>query len=938
MSIFNHNNDDNDKMKKKHNGHIHFNLEVDDDDDNDNVVSDDQIDNENNRRHSQDNQKSGWVKKFRFSSLKKNKNKKTIPSEEQNGIIENKTKKNKSNDEIAIKKQKLKLVKYLSTEEPIMKNKIQIDDNERELLATLNPANNIDVNKYFRIPESKINDKLWRIPYGFRNDDDDDDGDYDATELPKINRFGEGVNDGCMIGLNLPKIQSKQRFKTWQQLIECSDEALYQFSHPTTTSGSGRRIYNRQKNRRRGSILQPRPVFLMPNPEMDCLLANNQDKNNKLREWSSELTLDVRHGDCCGEELLDSNFRQNILDNVSIDDLSNMLYPELKLSFNVNGMMTDSEMRYIQAVSNRRRQSLVPPTFSGGDPTAMTFRRQSYGGGQLWSTEVERQQQHECYQDKVALINPEFRHRRQSNRMNSLATQLSIFSDLTITTTTDMDDENSENSTNDNFIEFDPESEEQIILFANELTIIVRKYFNSIKSSEIIHFFLNVTNAMNRIVRLIATYILQHEQLEQRVRSILFFIRVIGHLQILNNWHSVNLITKSLQCPPVVRLKDTWRKITFVHPEDYCNFIEISEDLEAGNQWLAYETAGRFLPIFDDTIAMIKERCGLMIVQIQQYRFHQSWKNHARVDDHDLINWINQEVGDILKDCGGAQQHLDYRDDDKQERPQRKESIDRKKPLAFWHRIFNRRGHGKADGPMGDDDDNRQQDNDEDVLDVDDDVHQTRLLKGSKNELTNVVRRRRTSKSNRKISVGQLANNNGHSQSSTSSIPSCKQFWTWTDFYKLRQSDREMIKQQIVRTMVNIQKKAFYVFEDRDERIRNFLLNSNCDSMDACMRRSQMIENKEQQQQRVVDKTTASHSIDDDQDRSIIENNGNNHQSRLSASITIKINGQNNKNDGLNNENNNNSNEEQHQQQQMNMNDQQQTKNSKKPKRRVMFS
>mgnify|MGYP006970968000 CR=1 FL=1 len=130
---------------------------------------------------------------------------------------------------------------------------------------------------------------------------------------------------------------------------------------------------------------------------------------------------------------------------------------------------------------------------------------------------------------------------------------------------------------------------------------------------------------------------------------------------------------------------------------------------------------------------------------------------------------------------------------------------------------------------MGDDDDNRQQDNDEDVLDVDDDVHQTRLLKGSKNELTNVVRRRRTSKSNRKISVGQLANNNGHSQSSTSSIPSCKQFWTWTDFYKLRQSDREMIKQQIVRTMVNIQKKAFYVFEDRDERIRNFLLNSNCD-------------------------------------------------------------------------------------------------------------
>ena len=138
----------------------------------------------------------------------------------------------------------------------------------------------------------------------------------------------------------------------------------------------------------------------------------------------------------------------------------------------------------------------------------------------------------------------------------------------------------------------------------------------------------------------------------------------------------------------------------------------------------------------------------------------------------------------------------------------------------------------------GDGNDNRQLYDDEDIQDIDDDdddynVHQRRLLKGSKNELTNIVRRRRTSKTNRKISVEQINlnqknQNNNLQWSSSLSMPSCKRFWTLAEFYKLRQSDREMIKQQIVRTMVSVQKKTFYVFEERDERIRNFLLNAHC--------------------------------------------------------------------------------------------------------------
>ena len=499
--------------RKKRNVRIQFDLANDDDNDNDNGEQQQIINDDNRRRrrsnddnvHHDDHQKSGWAK-FRFSLKKKQVNKnhskqpKQQPNQSKEIIAKNKF------DEKSIRKQKLKLIKYLSTEEPIMKNNY-IDDYERRLLtaqqqqqqsSSNNEVNNIDVNKYFRIPESKINDKLWRIPYHFATDDDDDDDDdgNGHKELPRINRFGEGINDGCMIGLNLPKIQSKQnRFKTWDKLIECSDEILYRFVNPIT-NGSG----SQRRNRRRGSILQPRHVFLMPNPEMGSLIASNLNKNQLFREWSSELMLDVRH-DCGGEELLESDYRQNILNNISMDDLSNMIYPELKLSFNVNGMISDSEMRYIQAVSNRRRQSLVPPTFGGGGSDPLQFRRQSFGGGQLWSFDVERQQQRECYQDKIALINPEHRKQQQFNRMNSMATQSSIVSTITTTASdTDDDDNNSsvnnDDDDNDESMEFDPESDQQIILFANELSIMIRKYFNSIKSSEIIHFILNITNAM----------------------------------------------------------------------------------------------------------------------------------------------------------------------------------------------------------------------------------------------------------------------------------------------------------------------------------------------------------------------------------------------------------------------------------------------------------
>lgn len=63
-----------------------------------------------------------------------------------------------------------------------------------------------------------------------------------------------------------------------------------------------------------------------------------------------------------------------------------------------------------------------------------------------------------------------------------------------------------------------------------------------------------------------------------------------------------------------------------------------------------------------------------------------------------------------------------------------------------------------------------------------------------------------------------------------SKVPSCKKFWSIAEFNKLANKDKEQVKQEIVRTLVAFQKKTFCVFEERDEEIKDFLLNSQCDS------------------------------------------------------------------------------------------------------------
>lgn len=292
--------------------------------------------------------------------------------------------------EINEKKQKAKLVRYLSSEKPIVKKKVEIDNEERLLLDSLGNTV-IDLDQYLKFPEPKAKDKLWRIPYYFRNDTDLDLDDGDV--LKSINRFGQGINDGCFVSLSLPTKRGKVD-KNWEDIIEKADEVLDQFEQAK---------WSRMTRQRRGSTLQPRHVFLNPNPEL-----GNSEKllmighSLSFRDWTSELFLNTHES----EALLEPGYKQNICLNTSMDDLNNMLFPDLKSNVSGLNALTSSEIQYIQTVRSRRRQSLVPPNFEG--QSDMKFRRQSFAGGELWSAKVEKDSKRDIYHQRVKMINPEF--------------------------------------------------------------------------------------------------------------------------------------------------------------------------------------------------------------------------------------------------------------------------------------------------------------------------------------------------------------------------------------------------------------------------------------------------------------------------------------------------------------------------------------------------
>lgn len=379
------------------------------------------------------------------------------------------------------------MVEYLHTEKQIVKKDplTSIDEEERLLLDSLSSDQSIDFDKYFRVSNApKAKDKLWKIPYTFSNEPTPE------GQAPQaMSRFGEGVAEGMQMNFKVPSkvpttgisgIPAKKKPKEWNDLLEEADDALNLYTQ-------GPSVRARQ---RRGSVLQPRHVFLSPNPELDC-----SDKfilsglALPLRDWTSELVLDS-WSQCPKDSLLNETYKFNVCkDNSLPDHLDKLACVDLKtigagFASSANSPLSEAELKFYQSMRNHRRQSLVPPNFGGGQAGSdLRFRRQSFaGGGQLWSAKVEKNAMNEVYYQRVRLINPDFVPPNDS-----------------MSDEDDNDDEEKEDMKEEpvnkervdiylDYPELDHTNKDQVAKFANELTLIVRQYFLGIRESEMVNF------------------------------------------------------------------------------------------------------------------------------------------------------------------------------------------------------------------------------------------------------------------------------------------------------------------------------------------------------------------------------------------------------------------------------------------------------------------
>jgi hypothetical protein len=294
------------------------------------------------------------------------------------------------------------LIAYLHSDKPIIKKRVDLDDEELELVYSLEKA--VDLDKFFEPSNKKIKDKLWKTPVVFTNNtNNNNETEISQNGFRVVNRFGEGVPDGCNISLSLA---AKGRsfgdvFKKpleWNDIIEEADEALFQYEN------SGKR---RSKMARRGSLLQPRFIFLSPHPEVRYERVLQSANCLPLREWTSELFLDSKES----SELLDSETKRNLKWNASVEDFRHLLSPELSHFGN------DVYSMIVQA---RRRQSLCPPRYES-KPTH--FRRKSYHNGEIWAPIKPNTHKKDDYEEKINIIRqkslPEYNSSSGASKLNS---------------------------------------------------------------------------------------------------------------------------------------------------------------------------------------------------------------------------------------------------------------------------------------------------------------------------------------------------------------------------------------------------------------------------------------------------------------------------------------------------------------------------------------
>lgn len=303
------------------------------------------------------------------------------------------TSKKKISDE-GIKQMK-DLVKYLYMEQCLVET-LELDEEDRSLVSSLDEA--VDLDGYFKPEERKV--IRMRKHSFFRKERQEQMKcefkehvyDPDDSRVAVISRFGAEKLDNCKTKLSLPfnakdvikRLPAKK--KTWDEIMQEADDILSVFE----TSGKIKRMG------RRGSLFQPRFVFITPCHESGWLNKVTTAHCLPLRKWTSEVFLESKEA----QELLDANTKRNLKWNTSVEDFRHLFSADLShFGTDLNSLL----------VQTQRRQSICPPIIA---TETINFRRNSYFGGMIpWKPLKADEKRKREYSDRLTVLH----HQRSSS-------------------------------------------------------------------------------------------------------------------------------------------------------------------------------------------------------------------------------------------------------------------------------------------------------------------------------------------------------------------------------------------------------------------------------------------------------------------------------------------------------------------------------------------
>lgn len=178
------------------------------------------------------------------------------------------------------------------------------------------------------------------------------------------------------------------------------------------------------------------------------------------------------------------------------------------------------------------------------------------------------------------------------------------------------------------------------------------------------------------------------------------------------------------------------------------------------------------IPLFEDLMDELKERCGSKLFEIKKHRFHSNWTKTETI-----AVWVDQQIVDLVETANN-----------------KKKIQKRIEKIKKNSKDIQNKGNGSKRSSK--------------------EYSESGSIGSATDSRTGSL----ISWSSESRARTKLMSNGGP-------VASCKNIWSVTDFQKLRESDEKEILEEIVRGLIHYQRNVTnYYLNDSDESARTFLL------------------------------------------------------------------------------------------------------------------